>query len=128
MQADVVGPHAVQRTELAHQHKIQTLVSQRALQCGLIGRGFNDAQLAAVALRVGAGHAQRLLGQRVAQGAVLDALNRMVERTRNLQRARPVVLQQVKSHACSRFRAHARQFAKGLRQPFECIGICHNAC
>jgi len=56
---------------------------------------------------------------------VTDALNRMVQRTRNLQRALLVVLQQVKCHARSRFRAHARQLAQGLGQAVKGIGCCH---
>ena len=99
LQADVIRAYSIERAEFAHQHKIHAPKGQRTFQRRLIGRGFHHAQLAAIALRTGAGHADFLLRQGVAQGAVPDAAHGMLKRLSHLQSARPVMLHQMKSHA-----------------------------
>ena len=121
LQTDVMRPHAIERAELSHQHVIQTLVRQRTLERGLVSRSFNHAQFAAVALRVLAGVANLLLCQRVAQGAVLDAENCMLNGLGNLHRPGLVVLQQMKSHASRRLDTHTGQTAQRLGQTFKGI-------
>ena len=45
LHADVAQAHAIQRVELAHQHKVQPVVGQGAFHGRLVGRGFYHAQL-----------------------------------------------------------------------------------
>ena len=54
-----------------------------------------------------------------------DVADRMLQRLCNLQRARLVMLQQMKCHARSRFGADARQLAQRLGQLVERIGSGH---
>jgi hypothetical protein len=56
---------------------------------------------------------------------MVDALARLLERPRQLQRAGPVVLQQVKSHARRRLLAHTRQPAQGLQEGLQRRSLSH---
>ena len=100
LQADLVGANAVERTELAHQHEVETAIGQRSFKRGLIGGGLDHAQHAAVTLRIGAGHAEVAFSQGIAELAVAHAADGEFKRARDLQRAGRVVLQQVKGHPC----------------------------
>ena len=121
LQSDVMRSHAIERAELAHQDVIQTLVRQRALKRGLVRRSFHHAEFAAVALRVLAGVTNVQLCQRVAQRAVFDAENCVLNGLGNLHRTGLVVLQQVKSHASRRLDADTGQTAQRLGQTVQGI-------
>ena len=125
LQTNVMRANAVQRAELAHEHKIQAFVGQGALHGGLVGRGFDHTQLAAVALRVLAGGAHLLLGERVAQAAMAHMVDRMLQGVGDLQGAWLVVLQQMKGHARGRLGAHAGQTAQGVCQSVKGIAVGH---
>ena len=116
LHANVVQAHAIQRIEFTHEHEVQPIVGQGALNGRLVGRCFDHAQLAAVAGGVVAGGADFLLGKGVAQGAVVDVVHRVHQRLRQLARAGGVVLQQVVCHARSRFCAYAGQAAQRFDQ------------
>jgi hypothetical protein len=93
-----MGPDAVQRTELAHQHKVQALVGAGALQRRLVGRRFHHTQLAV---------SRRLSRQVLHTGASVKVWQRSqwcthrcrLQRLRQRAGAFTVVLQQVKGHA-----------------------------
>ena len=60
---DVVWADAVERAQAPHEDEIQAVVAVRLFDRKLVGRGFNDAQQAAVALGRGAGVAQLGFGK-----------------------------------------------------------------
>ena len=76
-QPNVLGANAIERAELAHQDKVQPFVGAGTLNGGLVGRGFNHAQLAHVAPRIQASGAHLILREGVAAIAVAHLLGRL---------------------------------------------------
>jgi hypothetical protein len=121
-QMNIFRADAVQRRQPAHQHEVQALVGQRLFDHQLIGRRLDHAQQAAVALFVAAHVADIFFGDGIAQRAVMDGADRLVQRARQHVRAFAVMLQQVERHALRRLRTDAGQPAQCLRQEFQRLG------
>ena len=125
LQAQVMGANAVQRTELAHEHKVQAPVGAGALQRRLVGRRLHHAELGVVTPGVQAGGANAVLGERVAALAVVDVFGRLYERARQCLGTRSVALQEVKRHPLRRLDPHARQPPQRLDQGVERMRVRH---
>ena len=102
LQADVLGSDPVERTQPAHQHKIQATVSAGALHRRLISRGLNHAQLGGVALRVQAGCTNIGLGKSVAALAMADFRRGLRQGAGEAQCTSPIMLEQMEGHPRSR--------------------------
>src|SRR5690606_12408603 len=105
-----------QRAQAPEEHKVQATVAPRALEGGLIGRTLDHTEQAGVAPAVEADLAHGRPAAGMAALAVADVLHGVGQRLRQLERSRPVVLQQVKSHALRRLLPYARQAAQGVDQ------------
>ena len=114
VEAELFGPDAVERREVAHQHEVAAAVAARLLDRDDVGGRFDDAERRGVAPRRGADFAELAIRQHAAAPAVHDVRRRVLEGARERAAAVAVALEQVESHALGRLRADARQDAQGL--------------
>ena len=125
LQAYVVGANAVKGTELAHEHKVQTLVGTRSFHGRLVCWRLHHTQFGCIAFGIQTCGANVDLRQCVAQLAMTHVFGSFLQSTRQRLRPRTVMLQQVKRHARGRLDSHARQTAQGLDQRVNRLVICH---
>jgi hypothetical protein len=84
---------AIQRADPPHQDEVQTFERTRALDSGLIGRRFNNAQLSLISRYIRAGGAQRVLRKSVTSLAMPHTRHGLLEGLRCDVHRMTVVLQ-----------------------------------
>ena len=103
---------------MPHQHKIQSPKTSGLFDGEHISRGFDDAQLTAVAGVTVTYRTDLVFTEGPTLFTVTDFLDHALEHIREVQRALAITLQQMECHALRRFRAYTGQAAEGFDELF----------
>ena len=116
IQAQLARADPVQWRQPTLQHVVQAAVAGGGLDRQAVGRGFDHAQLLAVAAAAGAGRAHLGLAEVAALAAVAHTFHRLGQHLGQVAAAVAAALEHVVGHALGALAAHAGQHAQRLDQ------------
>jgi hypothetical protein len=119
VQTNLTRTYAIQRTQSAHQDKIEPSEHERLLNYLLIGGRFNHTKLGSVAFTRTTKVTPILLGKAIALVTVPHRSNRIGQRPREQTSALKVVLEQMPGKPLCGLWTHAWQTTQSIHQSFQ---------